>query len=130
VTLTMPRTEVASRTSGGIDLLLAVIGDVLDVCTERDPDTLHSSTSPGSALVSLAALARTAVGLLGGTSGTSLIDGPGVVVVRDLAAAHRVLGAAARGATGERRREAERDPLLRSVARRCATLTKVVTDAA
>lgn len=74
--------------------LLAVLQDTVSACAEESPDRLHSRLPAGSALIALSELAREATADLGGRPGTSLTDGPGIVVVRDLVAATRALGSA------------------------------------
>jgi hypothetical protein len=85
---TMVRTETSTGTA---DLLRDVLHDALDVAADGDVDAFDSRTPSGRALVSLAALARQAAGALGDEPGIPVADGPGVVVVRDLAAAVRLL---------------------------------------
>lgn len=77
--------------------LIEVLRDALSTCAELDPDLLHSSSAAGQAATSLAGLARSAVAALGGDPGTTLHDGPGVVVVRDLVHAVMLLELAAAG---------------------------------
>jgi hypothetical protein len=61
----------------------------------EDPDSFDARTTDGRALLALAALARQAAGALGADAGTTVASGPGVVVVREFAAAVRVLDRAA-----------------------------------
>lgn len=92
MTTILTRTETsAPATTGAVDLLLDVLADALAACEDHDLDVLHSRTAAGTALTSLAAIARRAVAALGGDPGVHLTDGPGVVVVRDLVSATRVL---------------------------------------
>jgi len=74
--------------------LLAVLQDTVSACAQEDPDRLHSWLPAGSAMVALSRLAREATADLGSRPGTTLTDGPGVVVVRDLVSATQVLGSA------------------------------------
>lgn len=92
MTTTIP-TEIAveSRTPTATEMLLAVLADALSACEEQDLDLLHGRTRAGSALLSLSAVARRAAAALGADAGVHLTDGPGVVVVRDLVAATRLL---------------------------------------
>ena len=92
MTITIDRTgSISGTTAAGTDSLLALLHESLSAIEERDPDLLHSWTAPGQALVHLAALARQATAALGAEPGTCLTDGPGVVVVRDLVSATRLL---------------------------------------
>ncbi len=80
------------------DALLAVLHDTVDAVAELDPDLLDSSTFAGSAVLALAEAARAATAALGGAPRTTLLEAPGVVVVRDLVAAVSLLEhAASRG---------------------------------
>jgi hypothetical protein len=83
----MPRSETATRTAG---LLGEVLHDALDVAADGDADSFDSRTPSGRALVSLATLARQAAGALGDEPGIPVAGGPGVVVVREFAAAVRL----------------------------------------
>jgi hypothetical protein len=100
VTITMEDTGIESGTTvAGTEILLTVLHDALSACEEADLDLLSARTAAGSALISLSALARATAATLGVDPGTWLADGPGVVVVRDLAAATRLLARAASRAT-------------------------------
>ncbi len=77
------------------DALLDVLHDTVDAVAQLDPDLLHSSTSAGSAVLALAEAARAATAALGGAPRTTLLEAPGVVVVRDLVAAVSLLEHAA-----------------------------------
>lgn len=100
MTTTIDHTGIESRTTAAAtQILLAVLHDALAACEEQDLELLRASTTAGSALVSLSALARGAAGALGAMPGACLTDGPGVVVVRDLVAATRKLARVATGAT-------------------------------
>jgi hypothetical protein len=94
MTITRERTDAGSTTPWP-DVLLAVLNDVLLACAERDADLFSARTQAGHALVELSALTRAAARGLGEEAGTCLDDGPGVVVVRDLVAATRLLARAA-----------------------------------
>jgi hypothetical protein len=96
VTTTIDHTDIESRAiAPATQILLAVLHDAVAACEERDLELLHARTAAGRALVSLSALARRAAG----APGTCLTNGPGVVVVRDLVAATRLLARVAPGAT-------------------------------
>jgi hypothetical protein len=69
--------------------------DALAVAADDTADSFDSRTPAGRALVSLATLARQAAGALGAEPGTTIAGGPGVVVVREFAAAVRLLDQAA-----------------------------------
>lgn len=86
-------TEIAVefRTPTATERLLALLTDALSACEEQDLDLLHGRSRAGSALMSLSAVARRAAAALGAGAGVHLTDGPGVVVVRDLVAATRLL---------------------------------------
>lgn len=100
MTTTIDHTDIESRTiAPATQILLAVLHDAVAACEERDLELLHARTAAGRALVSLSALARRAAGALGTAPGTCLTNGPGVVVVRDLVAATRLLARVAPGAT-------------------------------
>jgi hypothetical protein len=104
--------------------LLSVLDDALSACADADPADLHTGTAAGRAATALAALARTAAAALGAEPGTCLLAGPGVVVVRDLTAAVRLLA----------RRAADDDgpipaSLLAAAEVRCADLLRAVTPA-
>jgi hypothetical protein len=96
MTITRERTDAGSTTAWP-DVLLAVLDDVLLACAERDADLFSGRTPAGRSLVELSALTRTAARGLGEDAGTCLDDGPGVVVVRDLVAATRLLARAVAG---------------------------------
>jgi hypothetical protein len=76
------------------DLLRVIVRDALSVAAEHDPDRFDSGTRAGRALLSLAGLARHAAGALGADAGITITAAPGVVAVRELAAAARLLDAA------------------------------------
>jgi hypothetical protein len=76
-------------------MLRSVLHHTLDVVAGEDPEVFDSRTPDGRALLSLAAQAREAAGALGADAGAPVAGGPGVVVVRDFAAAVRLLDQAA-----------------------------------
>ena len=83
-----------SQTSGHDDLR-SLLYDALSVAEDDFPDTFDGGTTNGRTLLALAALARQAVGALGGDPGITVLAGPGPVVVRELASAIRLLDRAA-----------------------------------
>jgi hypothetical protein len=95
---TMLRTEI--RTISGADQLLDLLDDALAVVADDATDSYDGRTPAGQALLSLAALARQAAGALGADPGTVLAGGPGVVVVREFAAAVQLLHRAVSQAAG------------------------------
>jgi hypothetical protein len=100
MTITLPLAPVAEpdvKANDDTTSLLKVVRDALVTCAELDPDMLHSSTPAGEAVIHLARLARSAVAALGGDPGTTLYEGPGVVVIRDLVHAVMLLELAAAG---------------------------------
>ena len=102
MTATIFRTDSASRTTtSGAEVLLGLLRDALSVAAEQDLDRLHSGATAGKALVALSALAREAAGALGADPGVRLTAGPGVVVLRELAAATRLLDRAAPRSAGD-----------------------------
>ena len=96
-TLLRPGTTATPPT----DLLRVLLDDALSVSSDDAADTYASRMPAGRALLSLAALARRAAGVLGGEPGVPLASGPGIVVQRELAAAARVLDEAVGAADGE-----------------------------
>ena len=92
---TMLRTD---STTSGLDDLRALLYDALSVADDDFPDGFDGGTTKGQTLLGLAALARQAAGALGADPGITVLAGPGPVVVRELAAAIRLLDrASARG---------------------------------
>lgn len=91
----------ATTVAWATDALLTTLHDAVAGCAECEPDLLASYAPAGAALVALARLGRTGAGLLGAAGGRPLSDGPGVVVVRDLVAATRVLARAAAAPGGD-----------------------------
>jgi hypothetical protein len=83
------------------DALRALLDDALSVAADDDADRYSSRTPLGRTLLSLAGVARSAAAHLGADAGVSLSAAPGVVVQRELAAAARLLDAAAGTADGE-----------------------------
>jgi hypothetical protein len=83
--------------------LLSVLDDVLDRLTDQEPEALDPGTAAGRLVVALAGLARARVAELGGDPGVRLGRAPGVVVLRELVAARRLLARAeaARASGGE-----------------------------
>lgn len=127
MTTTIERTDsISGTTDPGTDRLLALLHDTLSAIEEQDPDLLHSRKAAGRALIHLAAIARQAADALGSEPGATLADGPGVVVVRDLVSATRLL---ARAATGEvsRNRDAVVSRLVPSAKGMHAALLEAMT---
>ncbi len=94
-TTTYLPTDTTTRTASGVDDLRALLYDALSVAADHSPDSFDGGTTRGRTLLALAALARQAVGALGAEPGIPVLAGPGVVVVRDFAAAVRLLDRAA-----------------------------------
>jgi hypothetical protein len=92
---TMLRTDSATRTTTGLDDLRAMMYDALSVADDDFPDAFDGGTTKGRTLLALAAVARQAAGALGADPGITVLAGPGPVVVRELAAAIRLLDRAA-----------------------------------
>ena len=92
------RTE---STTSGLDDLRAVLYDALSTAEDDFPDAFDGGTTKGRTLLALAALARRAAGALGADPGITVLAGPGPVVVRELAAAIRLLDRAADGGAGD-----------------------------
>jgi hypothetical protein len=92
---TMLRTD---STTTGLDDLRALMYDALSVADDDFPDAFDGGTTKGRTLLALAALARRAAGALGADPGITVLAGPGPVVVRELAAAIRLLDRAATSA--------------------------------
>jgi hypothetical protein len=92
----MTTTMLDSETpTASADLLRDVLHTTLDRVAGEDPDTYDSRTAGGQELLSLAALARRTARALGADAGTTVASGPGIVVVREFAAAVRLLDQAA-----------------------------------
>ena len=92
---TMLRTDSPTRTTSGLDDLRALLYDALSVAEDDFPDAFDGGTTKGRTLLKLGALARQAAGALGADPGITVLAGPGPVVVRELAAAVRLLDRAA-----------------------------------
>ena len=93
---TMLRTGT-TRTSATDDLR-HLLDDVLrSVAADDDADRYSSRTPAGRTLLALATLARRAAGALGADPGVALTGGPGIVVLRELAAARTAAGRGGRG---------------------------------
>ena len=93
---TMLRTDSTT----GLDDLRALLYDALSVADDDFPDAFDGGTTKGRTLLALAALARQAAGAMGADPGITVIAGPGPVVVRELAAAIRLLDRTATSAGG------------------------------
>jgi hypothetical protein len=94
-TTTLLRTDTTTRTTSGLDDLRALLYDALSVAADESPDSFDGGTTRGRTLLALSGLARQAAGALGADPGIAVLAGPGVVVVRDFAAAVRLLDRAA-----------------------------------
>jgi hypothetical protein len=92
MTTLMLRSETRTAST---DLLRDVLHTTLDRVAGEDPDAYGSRTADGQELLSLAALARRTARALGADAGTTVASGPGIVVVREFAAAVRLLDQAA-----------------------------------
>ena len=127
MTITLHRIEIAAPVvdSTSTGRVLEVLRDALLACAEPDLDVFHSATPAGRAATSLAGLARSAVAALGAEPGQVLHDGPGVVVIRDLAQAVMLVEVAAAGVTDSARSPAL-DGLAASIGAACATLQETI----
>lgn len=81
---TPARADASCDTRGSA--LLAVLREVVASSAGLDPDALHSTLPAGRAVLTLTAAARAHAASRGVDPGTSLTDGPGIVVMRDLVA--------------------------------------------
>jgi hypothetical protein len=90
------------------DVLLPVLHRALEAHAFDDDGDPHGRTPAGRALLDLARWARAAAADLGADPGTTLSDGSGVVVLRELAAATRLL---TRAADGARTADVTQEPL-------------------
>jgi hypothetical protein len=108
-TPTHPHTDLPAPAVDA-DALLARLRDALDAHAADDADP-HGGTPAGRALLRLATLARATAATLGADPGTPLTDGPGVVVLRDLAAATQLLERALSAAEEETRAGSTGDPV-------------------
>jgi 16S rRNA C1402 (ribose-2'-O) methylase RsmI len=96
----MTSTSLLSPSALRMDDLRARIDVALSAAAQDDAVERWSSDSPaGRRLLSLAAQARRAAAALGADGGVPLVAGPGVVVLRELAAAAHLLDEAVEGAT-------------------------------
>lgn len=128
MTITLHRSEIASAPvveGASTALVLEVLRDALFACAEPDLDMFHSTTPAGRAATSLAGLARSAVASLGAEPGPVLHDGPGVVVIRDLAQAVILVEVAAAHAT-DSARSPSLDGLAASIEAAYATLHETI----
>jgi len=97
----MTTTALDTGTTPATDALRLLVDDVLlSVAAADDPERYAGRTPAGQALLSLAALARRAAAALSAAS-DELLDAPGTVVLRELAAAARLLDEAADAAHRE-----------------------------
>jgi hypothetical protein len=91
-TMLRPDTTTSVTATSGLDDLRALLYDALSVTEDDDfLGAFDGGTTKGRTLLALAALARQAVGALGGDPGITVLAGPGPVVVRELATAVRLL---------------------------------------
>lgn len=128
MTITFHRSEIAAAPvveGASTALVLEVLRDALFACAEPDLDMFHSTTPAGRAAISLAGLARSAVAALGAEPGPVLHDGPGVVVIRDLAQAVILVEVAAAHAA-DSARSPSLDGLAASIGAACATLHETI----
>ena len=88
MTTTMLQTDT---TTSDIDDIRALLHDALEVASDDTADLFDGGTTTGKTLLALAALARQTAGALGADPGITVLAGPGVVVVRELASAVRLL---------------------------------------
>lgn len=89
---TISHTREALRTvATDPDIVRALTHDALAMAATENPDRFAGDTPAGRALLSIAARARQAAASLGADAGSPLTAGPGIVVVRELAAAVRLL---------------------------------------
>jgi hypothetical protein len=89
MTTTIYRPQTTTRT--GTENLQTLMHDALFAVAEQPAERFSSATQAGRDLLSLAAMARLAARALGADPGIPLTAGAGVVVVRDFAAAVRLL---------------------------------------
>ena len=93
-TTTILRPDTATQTSS-VDALRDLMHDGLSVAADDVADSFDGGTVTGRTLLALAAVARAAAGALGADPGITVLAGPGVVVVREFAAAVRLLDSVA-----------------------------------
>jgi len=116
ITMNHFETQPFPTSNSDADRVLGILHDTVDAVAEVEPDLLHSHTSAGHAVVTLAGAARAATAVLGTDPGTTLRTASGVVVVRDLVAAVSLLELAAS------RRGGPSDPrALQQITRRATT---------
>ena len=97
---TMLRTGTTRTSATGE--LRHLLDDVLrSVGADDDTDRYSSRTPAGRTLLALATVARRAVAALGTDPGVALTGGPGIVVLRELASAARLLDDASEAARQE-----------------------------
>lgn len=129
MTITLHRSEItAPAEQSSTARVLEVLRDALFACAEPDLDVFHSTTPAGRAVTSLAGLARSAVAALGTEPAPVLHDGPGVVVIRDLAHAVMLVEVAA-GHTTDSARPPALDGLAASIRVAHATLREAIRSA-
>jgi hypothetical protein len=93
-TTTILRPDTATRSSSA-DALRDLMHDALSVAADDAADTFDGGTVTGRTLLAMAAVARQAARALGADPGITVLAGPGVVVVREFAAAVRLLDSVA-----------------------------------
>lgn len=128
MTITLHRSEIAAAPvveGASTALVLEVLRDTLLACAKPGLDVFHSTTAAGRAATSLAGLARSAGAALGAEPRPVLHDGPGVVVIRDLAQAVILVEVAAAHAT-DRARSPSLDGLAASIEAACTTLQETI----
>jgi hypothetical protein len=89
--MTTTMLHTGTTTTSDIDDIRALLHDALEVAADDSADLFDGGTTTGKTLLALAALARQTAGALGADPGITVLAGPGVVVVRELAAAVRLL---------------------------------------
>ena len=94
--------QTGTTATSATDALRLLLDDVLrSVGADDDTDRYSSRTPAGRTLLALATLARRAAAALGTDPGVALSGGPGIVVLRELASAARLLDEAAEAAHAE-----------------------------
>ena len=94
--MTTTMLDTGTTRTSATDALRLLLDDVLlSVADDDDTDRYSSRRPEGRALLSLATLARRAALAIGAEPGIALSDAAGVVVLRELAAAARLLDEAA-----------------------------------
>ena len=94
MTTTILRPDTTTRISSA-DALRDLMHDALAVAADDDADSFDGGTFTGRTLLAMAAVARQAARALGADPGIAVLAGPGVVVVREFAAAVRLLDSVA-----------------------------------